>query len=82
MVDYSEGYLNLKRMVDDIWRAIMENDFNQARDLCAAATVEARLLRHQLAIQHDSQRESRALSEGTQTAGDSGRAGVPVSAAR
>lgn len=57
MVDYSEGYLNLKRMVDDIWRAIIENDFNQARDLCAAATVEARVLRHQLTIQHERNRK-------------------------
>ena len=51
MVDYSEGYLNLKRMVDDIWRAIMENDTGRARELCSAATVEARLLRHQLGLQ-------------------------------
>jgi len=51
VVDYSEGYLNLKRMVDDIWRAIMENDTARARELCSAATVEARLLRHQLGLQ-------------------------------
>ena len=53
MVDYSEGYLNLKRMVDEIWQAIMENDTTRARDICAATVVEARLLRHQIGIQSE-----------------------------
>jgi hypothetical protein len=59
VVDYSEGYLNLKRMVDEIWHAILDNDMTRARDICAAAAVEARLLRHQIGLQsekkHDSQ---------------------------
>jgi len=60
VVDYSEGYLNLKRMVDEIWQAIMDNDMERARDICAATVVEARLLRHQIGLQsesrHDNQR--------------------------
>lgn len=58
VVDYSEGYLNLKRMVDEIWQAIMENDMTRARDLCAATVVEARLLRHQIGIQSEGQHGS------------------------
>ena len=53
MVDYSEGYLNLKRMVDEIWQAIMANDMGRARDICAATVVEARMLRHQIGIQSE-----------------------------
>lgn len=58
MVDYSEGYLNLKRMVDEIWTAVLDNDTDRARDLCSAITVEARLLRHQLSLQNERTRES------------------------
>lgn len=57
MVDYSEGYLNLKRMVDEIWDATNNKDFDRARELCSAITVEARLLRHQLSLQHERTRE-------------------------
>ena len=32
MVDYSEGYLNLKQIVDEIWEAMMANDPIRARD--------------------------------------------------
>lgn len=53
VVDYSEGYLNLKRMVDEIWQAIMANDLGRARDICAATVVEARMLRHQIGIQSE-----------------------------
>ena len=53
VVDYSEGYLNLKRMVDEIWQAIMENDM-----ICAATVVEARLLRHQIGIQSEDRNDS------------------------
>ena len=53
VVDYSEGYLNLKRMVDEIWQAIMANDMGRARDICAATVVEARMLRHQIGIQSE-----------------------------
>ena len=53
VVDYSEGYLNLKRMVDEIWQAIMANDMARARDICAATVVEARMLRHQIGIQSE-----------------------------
>lgn len=58
MVDYSEGYINLKQMVDRIWIAIMDNDMARARELCTAATTEARLLGHQIGLQSDAQREN------------------------
>ena len=58
VVDYSEGYLNLKRMVDEIWQAIMDNDTTRARDICAAAAVEARLLRHQIGLQSENRHDN------------------------
>lgn len=58
MVDYSEGYLNLKRMVDEIWHAILDNDMTRARDICAAAAVEARLLRHQIGLQSENRHDN------------------------
>ena len=58
VVDYSEGYLNLKRMVDEIWQAIIKNDMTRARDICAATVVEARLLRHQIGIQSEGRNDS------------------------
>jgi hypothetical protein len=58
MIDYSEGYLNLKRMVEELWRATNEHDFMRARELCSDITVEARMLRNQLVIQDDAHRES------------------------
>ena len=64
MVDYSEGYLNLKQIVDEIWEAMMANDPIRASDQCAAVVVEARLLRHQIGIQHDSRSQSRAVLAG------------------
>ena len=57
MVDYSEGYLNLKRMVDQIWQAIMDDDMPRAKELCISATAEARLLHHQIGLQSDAQRK-------------------------
>ena len=56
--DYSEGYLNLKRMVDEIWQAIMANDMTRARDICAATVVEARLLRHQIGLQSENRHDN------------------------
>lgn len=58
VVDYSEGYLNLKRMVDEIWQAILDNDMVRARDICAAASVEARLLRHQIGLQSENRHDN------------------------
>ena len=58
VVDYSEGYLNLKRMVDEIWQAIMANDMTRARDICAATVVEARLLRHQIGLQSENRHDN------------------------
>jgi hypothetical protein len=58
MIDYSEGYLNLRRMVEELWRATNERNFMRARELCSDITVEARMLRNQLVIQDDANRES------------------------
>jgi hypothetical protein len=57
MIDYSEGYLNLKRMVEELWAATNERNFMRARELCSDITVEARMLRNQLVIQDDVSRE-------------------------
>jgi len=57
MIDYSEGYLNLKRMVEELWTATNERNFMRARELCSDITVEARMLRNQLVIQDDISRE-------------------------
>ena len=57
MVDYSEGYLKLTRMVEDLWTATNERDFLRARELCCDITVEARMLRNQLVIQDDCARK-------------------------
>jgi hypothetical protein len=57
MIDYSEGYLNLKRMVEELWTATNERNFMRARELCSDITVEARMLRNQLVIQDDVSRE-------------------------
>ena len=57
MVDYSEGYLKLKRMVEDLWLATNERDFMRARELCSDIAVEARMLRNQLVLQDDCARK-------------------------
>lgn len=57
MIDYSEGYLNLKRMVEELWAATNDRNFMRARELCSDITVEARMLRNQLVIQDDVSRE-------------------------
>jgi hypothetical protein len=48
----------VKQIVDERWEAMMANDPTRARDLCAAVVVEARMLRHQIGIQHDSSNQS------------------------
>jgi len=58
VVDYSEGYMNLRRMVDEICQAIMANDMTRARDICAATVVEARLLRHQIGLQSENRHDN------------------------
>jgi hypothetical protein len=70
MIDYSEGYLKLKRMVEDLWIATNARDFRRARELCSEITVEARMVRNQLVIQDDSARESTEVPANPQSAGN------------
>ena len=53
MVDYSEGYLNMKRLVDEVWKLILTNKFSEARALCDKIVVEARLTKAQIGVQHE-----------------------------
>lgn len=51
MVDYSEGILNLKKLVDKLHRALLERDPMAARDMCAQIVAEARLVDKQVVLQ-------------------------------
>jgi hypothetical protein len=53
MVDYSQGYLELKRLVDEVWKLIQENKFGEARALCDEIVVTARLTKAQIGAQHE-----------------------------
>lgn len=53
MVDYVEGYLELKRQVDEVWKLILENKFAEARRACDQIVVEARLTKAQIGAQHE-----------------------------
>lgn len=52
MVDYSEGYLEMKRQVDLVWQLILENKFSEARLACDRVVVEARLTKAMIGAQH------------------------------
>ena len=52
MNDYSEGYLEMKRRVDEVWQLILENRFSEARLACDAIVVEARLTKAMIGAQH------------------------------
>lgn len=51
MVDYSEGILNLKKLVDSLHRTLLERDPMAARDMCAQIVAEARLVDKQVVLQ-------------------------------
>lgn len=51
MVDYSEGYLNLKELISDLWGALLRNDHKLARTICDCIVVEARLTKAQIGAQ-------------------------------
>jgi hypothetical protein len=53
MVDYSEGYLKIKQLVDQVWQLILEQRFAEARALCDEIVVEARLTKAQIGAQHE-----------------------------
>jgi len=52
VVDYSGPYLELKRLTDQVWQAVLEQRFDDARDICDQAVVEARILKAQIGAQH------------------------------
>jgi hypothetical protein len=51
MTDYSEGYLNLKKLVGDLWEALNNGEHGQARVICDCIVVEARLTKAQIGAQ-------------------------------
>lgn len=51
MVDYSEGILTLKKLVDSLHRVLLERDPMAARDMCAQIVAEARLVDKQIVLQ-------------------------------
>lgn len=53
MVDYAEGYLNLKNLVNDLWGALVAGDHKLARTICDCIVVEARLTKAQIGAQDD-----------------------------
>tara|TARA_R110000868_G_scaffold86778_3_gene243271 strand:- start:377 stop:556 length:180 start_codon:yes stop_codon:yes gene_type:complete len=53
MIDYSEGYLNLKKLVADLWDALNHGDPGQARVICDCIVVEARLTKAQIGAQQE-----------------------------
>jgi len=52
VVDYSGPYLELKRLVDAVWQAVIEQRFDEARAMCDLAVVEARIMKAQIGAQH------------------------------
>lgn len=53
MVDYSEGYLEMKKLVDQVWSLILDQKFAEARALCDEIVVTARLTKAKIGAQHD-----------------------------
>ena len=51
MVDYSEGYLEMKRQVDLVWKLLLENRFAEARAACDMVVVEARMTKAMIGAQ-------------------------------
>ena len=51
MIDYSEGYTELKRLVDEVWKAMVDQRFSDARALCDQIVVEARITKAQIGAQ-------------------------------
>ena len=53
MIDYSEGYLNLKKLVADLWDAMNNGEAGQARVICDCIVVEARLTKAKIGAQQE-----------------------------
>lgn len=50
MIDYSESYLAMKRLVEDVWDAVLEKRYADARGLCDQIVVEARITKGQIKL--------------------------------
>ena len=57
MIDYSEGYLNLKKLIDDLWNAMLRDEAGQARVICDCIVVEARLTKAKIGAQQTAAEE-------------------------
>lgn len=51
MVDYAEGVLELRRLIEALHRSLLEKDVVTARDVCAQIVAEARLVDKQIVVQ-------------------------------
>lgn len=51
MNDYSQGVIEMKRLVDALWKALIEQRFTDARELCNELVVAARLTKAQIGAQ-------------------------------
>jgi hypothetical protein len=51
MIDYSEGCTSLTIKVKNLYDALLNKRFSEARDLCAEISTEARLIDKQIVIQ-------------------------------
>ncbi len=58
MIDYSEGCTDLKRMVDDLWKAMIDNRYVEAKELCNEIVVMARLTRAQIKLQEGNENKT------------------------
>jgi len=41
MIDYSEGYLELRRLLDAMWKATLTHDWQEAMKCCESIQVTA-----------------------------------------
>jgi len=52
MIDYAESHHRMKKLVDQVWQLLLQQQFSEARALCDTIVVEARLTKAQIAAQH------------------------------
>ena len=50
MIDYSEGYLKMKRQLADLWEALNAGRHDDAKELCIRLSVEARMIYQHLSM--------------------------------
>lgn len=55
MIDYAEGYLELKASVEDLWQALMRKNYTEAREICDKIVVSARVTRAQIGAQFNNE---------------------------